>query len=259
MRVKRLGDFSSDCRVHGVIALHQERYKNWQGHAPYKIRVNNYFMFIHKGGVDFRDEEKTIIPTRLHNMIYIPKGAYCSSVYYADVTEITVVMFQLSDEEGDFVLSDTIEVMPPDQAVRYEPLFYAFHKTGPGVNQALHKTGALYDLLTQLNLSNYDEIRDKNYVLISPGVELLVERFRENISISEMARASMISECYFRRLFKRFFRQSPIAYRNYLRLQYANDLYASGLYTMGEAAAAAGIENASYFSRLNKRYISPPV
>lgn len=254
MRVKRLGDFSMDCRVYGVIAMHQERYKNWHGRLPHIIRSDNYFMFIHTGGVDFKDEKKITIPTRTHNMIYIPKGANCSSVYTADVTEITIVMFQLADEQGDFVLSDTIEIMPPEQAQRYEPLFYAFHKMGLGINSALHKTGALYDLLTQLNLSNFDEYGDKNYVLISPGVDMLVDRFRENIPISEMARASMISECYFRRLFKRFFQQSPIAYRNYLRVQYANELCASGMYTMSEAATAAGIDNASYFCRLNKRY-----
>ncbi len=255
MRIRRLGNFSADCRVYGLVVLHLFRRKNWQGRPPHVVRAENFFIFIHRGAVDFHQQGEPPVTARTHDMVYIPKGIVCSSVYSAEETEISVIQFQMADDDGDFTLSDSLELMEAKQAARYEPLYYAFHKIGPCVNKAMHCAGALYDLLTQLNLSGYDAFNDRDFALISPGVDLLVDRFRENIPVSEMAKAAMVSECYFRRLFKRFFLQSPISYRNYLRVQYANDLCASGLYTMSEAANAAGIDNASYFYRLNKRFM----
>ena len=259
MRIRKLSNFDSTCAVTHVKIRHLERRHNWQGRARFSPREDDLFLFLFSGSIDFTsDDGKGIIRLHAHDMAYIPRGSCYSSVYTADVTETCTILFRLSDDDGAFVLSDSMEVMDAQYAVRYESLFNDFRKSYPSANQVLHQTSMLYSFLTQLSLSGYDAYTDKHYALIAPGVELLIDRFQENIPVSELARASMVSECYFRRLFKQFFRQSPIAYRNMLRLRYASDLYESGLYSHAEAAAMAGIPNASYFCRLRRQF-APPV
>lgn len=259
MRIRKLSNFDSTCAVTHVKIRHLKRRHNWQGRTRLSPREDDLFLFLHSGSMDFTDNgSKDIIHLHAHDMAYIPRGSCYTSVYTADITEISSVYFRLSDDEGAFVLSDSMEVMDAQYAVRYESLFSDFRQSCPSANQVLHQTSMVYAFLTQLSLSGYDAYTDKHYALIAPGVELLIDRFQENIPVSELAKASMVSECYFRRLFKQFFRQSPVAYRNMLRLRYANDLYESGLYSHAEAAAMAGIPNASYFSRLRRQY-APPV
>jgi AraC family cel operon transcriptional repressor len=57
----------------------------------------------------------------------------------------------------------------------------------------------------------------------------------------------------FRRSFREFVGQNPIAYRNNLRLILAKKLLTSGEYTVEEAAAQSGFTNLSFFYRLFRR------
>ena len=62
-----------------------------------------------------------------------------------------------------------------------------------------------------------------------------------------------MSESGFRRLFTECTGESPIAYRNRLRLEAARTLLENGDYNVSESARAVGFENLSFFIRLYKR------
>ena len=254
MRIIRLIDYSNNTKMFAVSYMRQKRPKGWIGYKISTKREYNVFIYIHSGCVEFKNRagERTVCTDDM--IMFIPKGSACESVYIAEYTEISAVNFRLEDEGEEATFSDCLEVMPAEHAVRYKRFFLAFEDIPKHINTALHHTRSLCSLLAEMNIENFTSEEKNGFELIATGVEVLIDRFKENIPISEIARFSMISESYFRRIFKQFYGRSPVEFRNQLRVNFANDLHASGLYTKAEAARAAGIENANYFSRLNTKF-----
>ena len=72
--------------------------------------------------------------------------------------------------------------------------------------------------------------------------------FEIELSISEVAKRSFVSEVYFRRLFKEEYGTSPQKYIAKLRIQNALALISSGYYSLGEVALLSGFGDYKYFS-----------
>ena len=69
-----------------------------------------------------------------------------------------------------------------------------------------------------------------------------------NLTLSEIAEKSFISEVYFRKLFKKEFGISPQKHIINLRIQYAVGLISSGYYSLKEIAQLSGYNDYKYFS-----------
>ena len=72
----------------------------------------------------------------------------------------------------------------------------------------------------------------------------------------ELAEMCNTSEGNFRRLFRKYKNMSPVAYRNYLRIQKACDLLSGGEYSIAEAAAAVNIPDVCYFYKLFTKFMN---
>lgn len=71
-------------------------------------------------------------------------------------------------------------------------------------------------------------------------------------SVAGLAALCSVSEPYLRRLFQSAFGMSPACYIRHKRLLYARELLDTGEYSVTQAAAAAGFNDAAYFSRAFK-------
>ena len=69
-----------------------------------------------------------------------------------------------------------------------------------------------------------------------------------DISVSDAADVSNISEVYFRKLFKKQFGVSPKTYIINARIKHAVNLIESGYYSLSEIAEMCGFEDYKYFS-----------
>ena len=79
------------------------------------------------------------------------------------------------------------------------------------------------------------------------------ERYREPLSVAEIAQAAEVSEreCY--RLFRESLRQTPISFVQQYRLQQAAALLASGTGTITQIAGKVGFDSSAYFSKVFKQ------
>lgn len=88
---------------------------------------------------------------------------------------------------------------------------------------------------------------------LAPAVEKIHASYVGELpDIALLAGLCGMSETYFRRLFSQRFGVSPVRYINDLRLERANELLGSGLYTVHDAAALSGFRDDSYFCRAYK-------
>lgn len=91
--------------------------------------------------------------------------------------------------------------------------------------------------------------------VIQDALKYIHEHYHENISLEEVAQSVYRSSEYFSRQFKQEVGENFSIYLASYRLHQAKKLLQSGNVTVGEVAAMVGYPNASYFSRIYKKYI----
>ncbi len=139
----------------------------------------------------------------------------------------------------------------PSLKPQFEKLFSTWSKKGAGYR--IIAMSQLYELLFHfINTSGPDEIRDVRRK-ISPAIEYIEEHHSENFSVSFLASLCCLSTSYFRHLFILAMNQSPIEYRNELRILHAKDMLSQGFYSVTETAFACGFDDTNYFSRFFKK------
>ena len=92
------------------------------------------------------------------------------------------------------------------------------------------------------------------YHTLSKAKEYIDKNYSKSITISSLAKLCDMSETNFRRTFLSTFGQTPIAYRDKVRLQSAKEFLESGFYSVGEVAMRCGFDDVSYFCRFFKKH-----
>ena len=86
------------------------------------------------------------------------------------------------------------------------------------------------------------------------AVEFIHDNLTSNsLSIELLAHMCGMSDTYFRRLFVKNFKTTPLKYINKLKLNYAKELLRSGYYTVSQVSEKCGFENIQYFSLFIKK------
>lgn len=93
------------------------------------------------------------------------------------------------------------------------------------------------------------------YQRLQRGRQFIHEQFQEAISLKEIAREACLSEYYFHRNFRHYFGQTPYQYLHLLRMNLAQELFASGKWTKKEIAAQCGYQDSKYFSKSYKKWL----
>ncbi len=91
--------------------------------------------------------------------------------------------------------------------------------------------------------------------VIQDALKYIHDHYQENVSLGEVAKSVYRSSEYFSRQFKQEVGENFSSYLTSYRLNQAKRLLQSGKVTVGEAAEIVGYPNASYFSRIYKKYM----
>ena len=113
--------------------------------------------------------------------------------------------------------------------------------------------GALYELLSQFYFEYRNTKHTGSYQRLLSAKEYIEQHFERAITLEHLAFLSNMSVTNFRREWKKHYTESPIQYRDSLRLYYAKEYLGSGYYTVTEIAKKCGFDDASYFVRFFKQ------
>ena len=218
-----------------------------EGASVHKNRSTHGIVF-YTGGVRhfIFDDDKTVTVCQ-NDILYLPKG----SNYTVD-----------SQEKGgcyaiNFLLFSDVSFEPFKlKAKNYKHFVDLFQDADLAWSSKrsgfqLKCKSLLYDILFSL-IGEY-EIgygTNKMFLLIKPAIDYIHSEYtNENIEISRLAKLCDLSESYFRRIFLKKYGTSPIKYINNLKIDRAKELISSDMYSISEAAEAAGFHDDSYFCR----------
>ena len=89
---------------------------------------------------------------------------------------------------------------------------------------------------------------------IEPAMQLIREKYSEELTLEVLAEACSISKFHFCRIFKKVVGMSVIQYLNSYRLKIANTMIINSTKQIGEIAGLCGFDDVSYFCRVYKKY-----
>ena len=184
---------------------------------------------------------------------YVPAGLDYKRV--AKVDEMIVIHFQT-----DGYVGREIELFSPKDHAAFSKLFLEIFDVWQQKKDGYrYRAAALfYEIFALCYAENCKKISP--YPKMQASLDYLLAHYKdEDFSVSAAAKASFISEVYFRRLFKAAFGTSPQKYVIELRMQHAVSLMAAGYYSLKEIAFACGYGDYKYFCTEFKRLkgISP--
>ncbi len=212
-------------------------------HAP--GRTTYTINFTRSGCMEYRfPDTGTVEWVTPGQAIYIPKGVRHTSTYTEQSTVVDAYHF---DMDGELPLGlRCIRRMPEDIGG-----LYRLGDTARGVAGTMECTARIYTMLGRL-LEDTAHTPQK-YRRLLPALEAIEQDPAARHDIAHYADLCYMSESGFRRAFKAYTGQSPIEYRNALRLRAARALILCGEYSVEEAATHSGFTNLSFFYRLFRR------
>ena len=181
------------------------------------------------------------------SLCYVP--AHLDYKRSATVDELIVIHFRTADHVGR-----EIELFIPDDFEKFRYLFESALEIWnlKDSGYMYRATGILYQIFAECNkaFAPCESRKSK----IHSSVEYILENYRDpDLTVSEIAKRSFMSEVYFRRLFKLEFGTSPQKYIIDLRLRHAEMLMSTGYYSLSEVAFESGYADYKYFSSEFKR------
>ena len=107
----------------------------------------------------------------------------------------------------------------------------------------------LYEILALFYLQYVGQTNEKNDERLLRARGHIEQHFAEPISLRDLAYLCNMSVTNFRREWKKRYLESPIKYRDTVRMYYAKELLRSGYYSVADVAQKCGFEDVSYFVR----------
>lgn len=220
-------------------------------HSCRSGRIKHGFIYVADGATVFTmvPDDGSPISARCGQLVFIPKGCRYTCTYLAESTRIRIVQFDLAGGTLPDYLQRPVLLPLPDAAEWIDPFFRT--PDGSAFGYPFYSLSCFYALLWQID--RHRSHIPSRYKKLLPALSILTEQYAEDCPVSHYAELCRMSESNFRRVFREYTGQSPVEYRNALRLNAASALLRSGEYNVTEAAAATGFSNLSFFIRLYKK------
>lgn len=215
-------------------------------------RMRNGFILAEDGECEFElkpTAEKQRLVLKPGDLAYIPHGAN----YRLEATKhpfiLSRVSFRLFCGSDEVFFSDSPILVLPDAGFNVRQICAELCSASlPGDNLLL--VSLLFRLLHEIGQTIQNCGNDR----ISRAIAYLDSHFFENTPISTLASICYLSEAQFFRLFRKTTGQTPVDYRNRLRVEQAKRLLLDDELTVGGISELLGFENIYYFDRIFKKY-----
>lgn len=222
-------------------------------------RTTNLLFYLKQGNWTYYMDSQAVLTLQPGDILFLPVGCKYLSRFVQTSDEICTgicIDFSILDENlVELALGDSPQLLFQDTHGTYYSLFrQALDAYLVGSGGTLSSKAVVYRLLDELVVQmRQNRFASSEYSSIYPAL-LCVERHpEENKSIPELASMCYLSESNFRRLFRNCTGLSPVAYRNQIRIQKADELLRSGLYTVESAAELLGFNDSSHFCKTYRK------
>ena len=204
------------------------------------FRVKGHAKFIHND---------TVITAETGDIVFVP----AHHPYTLDCGEEEVIVIHFTTKA---LMPDTIKRFSSEASRFYEryftELYHAWTRKQLGFE---HECRYLFHkIVMQLERdASSTKLKSANAAVLR-SIDYIHDHFTDPaLTVAHLAADCNMSETYYRKLFIKYCKVTPLQYINTLKLQRAVELLSSKYYTVSEVAAQCGFANPYYCSTLIKR------
>ena len=237
------------------------RNQQWNDGQEYfmlkKCRPSSLLVYLKDSRAEYRLESGECLRFSKGSVVYLPQGCRYRSRFFACGSahaHTQIISFRLTDLNGNpFVCSrDICEVLSEsgasrtfDEAVRISGAL--------SVSYGEFKV-VLYGLLTKIAAHHQKKaLHSKVFFPIAPAIRCLQNDPCTDVSVQELAQMCHVSENCFRTLFKQYSGKTPLKFCLEKRIQRAEQLLQSNMYSVSEVAELVGFKDPGYFTKVFKK------
>ena len=221
-------------------------------------KVSQTLLFFKNCSATITDSMGNVLKVEQNQLAYMAKGLeYFVQFHDTDPSreDTVVIHFQMTDRQGrDIYGADRpmVCVSNVDSSLSHSiELMVSECKNNMVCIPVLH--GELYKILALICQKQKRRITRDRYACIRPGIQMLEQD--SDLNLSQIAAKCGVSDCYFRRLFQQYSGESPMNFRQRLRIERAKQLLLSDeQYTVSEVAQELGFADVYHFSKTFKKY-----
>lgn len=158
-------------------------------------------------------------------------------------------------EEDEFPLAGMYTLQNAPQVINlYEQIYHLWQRRGQVVTM---RRKILFQelLLAIVQDLRAQEVTGSTTLAIERTIDYMVTRYKENLTLDELAHLAGLSNSHYSRLFKKYSGYSPIDYLTHLRMDRAKELLALSDYRLKAVARSVGYQDEFYFSRIFKKVV----
>ena len=235
--------------VENIDVLNVARDKGYKVH--HSCRSKHAFIYTVSGMMKntFVKENNRQIDVKAGELIFIPQNCDYIGTYFKEDTEIKIIQFNIVGENLPSYLCAPQKIILPEAQKLFDDMLTPLHTAD--ASHPFYHLSCIYELLWKIDIS--DSKLPSKYKKLQPAFSEITEFYNDNKKIAYYAFLCNMSEANFRRRFHEYTQQTPIEYRNNVRLNHARMKLQSGLYNVSEVAEDCGFTNLSFFTRLYKK------
>jgi len=239
-----------------------------------------YYILNGKGYMFHNDLTYTLLPNRLY---LVPNFTNCSYLCKSKLSMIYVIfihqlknekrmfnfydhVFETEAQKEDLALIERLLELNPNMGLfDYDPKIYDnwdhlercknYEQEKP-LQEAFESQGILLQLFSRFSPPTNGEFISEHADIdrIFPVIQFINGNLEHNLSVEQLAKKIYLSPDYFSRLFLKVTKCRPIEYIQRKRIQKAQLLLVTTNFSLEKIAGLTGLNNASYLTRLFKRY-----
>lgn len=239
-----------------------------------------YYILEGQGQIIHKGEKIELTPKKIY---LIPSYTRCSYTCTEKLSLIYVLfvhqmynemrVYNMHDhvfEEHSYPYDKTlferlVELNPNMGLFEYDPIKYdnldyldrcKKHEKDKSLQVLIESQGILLQLFSRFKYPGNEELNKSDHTMerIFPALQFINKNIDKKISVDVLANEICLSTDYFSRLFVNVTKTRPIEYIQRKRIEKAQLLLVSTNYSLEKIASATGLNNASYLTRLFKRY-----
>jgi len=208
-----------------------------------------YFCFVLQGGFNESYERRNRSCNPFSLVFHPPHEAH-SDDFYADTKCFNLQLSNsfLERTAQYFTLAETPTDFGESVSSRIAAKIYKEFRLTDELS-ALIVEGLMFELLGEAVRNSKNNHRAKPPVWLKQTLELLHDRFHENLSLGEIAGAVGVHETHLARQFKRYYRLTVGDYLRHLRIEYACRALSASNSPLSEIALSSGFADQSHFTK----------
>ena len=216
-------------------------------------------LYVNDCKANFTFKNGEVLTAESGDIVYVPKGSeymLCISERNEKSGCTLALNFLLYDEYGEgFIASEKPLLFKVSNTEYYHRLFSQMSKISDASIKSTSKLNAyFFEIVSSLCELFYSKSKiKKNFHIIEKGIKYLETDHKLDKSVAEIADMCMVSENYFRRLFKEYAGVSPKEYILNAKIDKAKLRLQEDYTPIAEIAEICGFPDVAYFCRVFKK------